>query len=99
MCDHLRPLDVLSACDYLAVGQDLEDALCFFVVDRLGFTATVYCRYLCITVHYGNCTVQCTDVIPYIYIHVGDETRSYNNLTWRGRGGMPTGWLLRGSAT
>ena len=32
MCDHLRPLDVLSACDYLAVGQDLEDALCFFVL-------------------------------------------------------------------
>ena len=31
ICDHLRPRGVLSACDLLAVGSDLEWASCVFV--------------------------------------------------------------------
>ena len=33
MCDHLRPLGVVSACDVLAAGHDLEGHH-IFVVDH-----------------------------------------------------------------
>ena len=40
--DHLRPRGVLSACDFLAVGNDLEGTACFFVDRSPAFITLVH---------------------------------------------------------